>query len=208
MFYDDWLWYWQTRHVGPYDPRTEHAYPPATMASVLSPAYLARHGIGAVVVTPTARTEHAAVAAASSPGLKLVRSGLFDVYLVNAPTTIVTFGSVNATTLTVSDQHLVAEGTSGGGTALIRRNWFPRWRATVNGKPAPITETDGGYMTVPVPPGTDRVELTYAVDWIDWIARGACLAGLALAALLCVPASLTAPVRARLARRAARPAPT
>jgi hypothetical protein len=187
FYYDDWLWYWQTRHVGPYDPLTEHAYRPSEMARVVSPAFLQEHGIGAVIATRTARTEAAARAATSAPNLELVRSGVYDVYLVRNPATIVTIEGANAETIAVSDQAVEASGTSAGGTAVIRRNWFPRWRAWVNGEQSPITEMDDGYMSVPVPSGPVTIELRYVVDRRDWLARAMCVLGLCVAGLMAMP---------------------
>jgi hypothetical protein len=187
FFYDDWLWYWQTRHVGPYDPRTEHAYRPSEMADVLSPEFLSEHGIGAVIVTRTARTELAAQAATLASNLEQIRSGVYDAYLVRSPTTIVTFDGANAESLSVSDQEIEAAGTGTGGTAEIRRNWFPRWRAWVNGERVAITETEDGYMSVPVPSGPVEIELKYVVDRWDWLARVLCLAGLLIAGALVRP---------------------
>jgi len=94
----------------------------------------------------------------------------------------VTLDGVNATAIDVREQSIRAQGNSQGGTVTVRRNWFPRWRATVNGEPAPITQTADGYMAVPVPPGVVTVELRYAVDGLDWAARGACVVGLVAAA--------------------------
>ena len=187
FYFDDWLWYWQTRHVGPYDPLTEHAYRPSEMAQVVSPAYLQEHGIGAVILTGTARTEAAARAAMTTPNLELVRRGVYDVYLVRNPGTIVTIEGANAETIAVSDQMVEASGTSAGGTAVIRRNWFPRWRAWVNGERTPITEMDDGYMSVPVPSGPVTIELRYTVDRWDWMARAMCVLGLVIAGLLAIP---------------------
>jgi hypothetical protein len=201
FFYDDWLWYWQTRHVGPYDPLTEHAYDPAAMDDVLSPDYLDEHGIGAVIVTRTARTDLAASAAESASNLERIRSGNYDVYLVRDPTTVVTVGSTNAESESVTDQQIDAVGTSTGGVAKIRRNWFPRWRAWVNGRSVPVTETADGYMTVSVPSGRVEIELKYVVDRWDWVARAMCVAGLAMVVVLAVPRLRTARPRVRSGRR-------
>ncbi|MGH2533736.1 MAG: hypothetical protein ACRDJW_15705 [Thermomicrobiales bacterium] len=184
FFYDDWLWYWQTAHYGDYDPLVEHAYP--NDASTLDAEYLRRHGIGAVVVTGAAKAD-----AAASPFLRHRRSGVYDVYVVQQPTTVVTFGDDNAVSSAVMGQRVTATGVGDGGTALVRRNWFPRWQATVNGEPAAITRTDDGYMTVPVPSGDAQVELTYALDGWDWIARGLVVLGLGVVLYLLVPERLT-----------------
>ncbi|HET8524819.1 MAG TPA: hypothetical protein VFL82_16430, partial [Thermomicrobiales bacterium] len=150
-------------------------------SATLTTEYFAHHGIGAVVVTGAA-----APAAAASPLLQQVRSGFYSVYLVRQPTTIVTANQANAVSSSIDNQHLSAEVTSDGGTAEIRRNWFPRWAATVNGTSVPITETDDGYMTVPVPAGETRISLTYAVDAWDWIGRFGAVVGLAAIAGLLI----------------------
>jgi hypothetical protein len=201
FFYDDWLWYWQTRHVGPYDPLTEHAYRPDQMANVLSPDYLSEHGIGAIIVTGTARTEMAARAAASAANLQRIRSGIYDVYLVRAPTTIVTLGDANAESESVQDQTIDAVGTGPGGTAKIRRNWFPRWHAWVNGESVPVTETADGYMSVQVPSGRVEIELRYLVDRWDWLARALCAAGFVIVGFLAVPRLRAVRPRVRSGRR-------
>lgn len=202
LFYDDWLWYWQTRHVGPYNPLTEHAYRPGDMAKVLTSDYLGEHGIGAVVVTGTARTAEAAQAAASAPKLERVRTGVYDVYLVREPTSIVTLAGVPAESMTLADQSVGAVGMSSGGTAVVRRNWFPRWRATVNGEAVPITETADGYMAIPIPSGRAEIELRYIVDRWDWLGRAMCGSGLVLVIALAV--SSLAP-RMRLRKESATP---
>jgi hypothetical protein len=187
FFYDDWLWYWQTRHVGPYNPLTEHAYRPSEMAEVLTPEFLSEHGIGAVIVTRTARTQMAADAARTASNLELIRSGIYDAYLVRTPTTIVTFDGANAASIDVSEQAVEAAGAGTGGTAEIRRNWFPRWRATVNGEQVAISETDDGYISVPVPSGPVEIDLNYVVDRWDWLARVMCVVGLVIVAGLATP---------------------
>jgi hypothetical protein len=177
FFYDDWLWYWQTRHWGPYDPLTQHNYPEPW--SILNREYFEHHGIGALVVTGPSRS-----VAATSPDLSLVRQGLYDVYVVREPTAIVTISGTNATAIDVENQRLHASGTSNGGEALIRRNWHPRWRATVNGQSIPITQTADGYMMVPIPEGDVEIQLVYVVDWLDWLARGAVIVGVVAAIVL------------------------
>jgi hypothetical protein len=61
------------------------------------------------------------------------------------------------------------------GYALVAENWYPDWRATVDGAPAPVLRGDWTLITVPVPAGATRVELTFrsrAFAWgraITWI---------------------------------------
>ncbi|MGI8477416.1 MAG: hypothetical protein ACR2OO_13750, partial [Thermomicrobiales bacterium] len=197
FFYDDWLWYWQQRHFGDYDPALEHAYPSPN--SALRPEYLRRHGIGAVIATKAATKS----AAAASPALNRVRAGIYDVYLVYAPTPIVTYGSGTTAGIAVGDSVISASGTSDGGDILVRRNWYPRWEATVNGRSAPIVQTADGYMSIAAPAGSASLTLRYATDWIDWLGRGLCVGGLAVVALLMGGKGFRAPTARRVRRRGA-----
>ena len=181
LFYDDWLWYWQPLHAGTpgYDFANGHSYPDEARA--LQPTYLASHGIGAVAVTGDAQA-----AAGAAPALRPVRSGVYDVYAVREPTSIVTFGGVNAVSIESGGHRITANGGGDGGEALIRRNWYPRWRATVDGEGVPVTRTRDGYMSVPVPDGAVRIELRYAVDGVDWLARAGSVLGASAVAVLLV----------------------
>jgi hypothetical protein len=180
FFYDDWLWYWQTKHFGDYNPTTEHAY--TRDDSTINQEYLQRHGIGAIVVIGEAKTS-----AAESSLLERVEQGPYDVYLVRDPTTIFTFDGQNASESSLEDQAFSANGEGSAGTARIRRNWFPRWSATVNGKSAPITQTDDGYMSVPISDGDSQIEIRYDVDGWDWLARLMAISGFACVVVLLLP---------------------
>ncbi len=183
LFYDDWLWYWQTWHIGPYNPFSEHAYDATRMPETLTPEFLTRHGIGAVVLAETARSQEAALAARSAPNLNLIRGGMYAVYVVRNARTLATVGERNLE-LTIADPgHLRFIGESDGGTAIVRVNWFPRWRATVNGRPVPVSRQDDGYLALPVPDGLITLDITYAVDGWDWFGRLLCVSG-AIAACL------------------------
>ena len=181
FFYDDWLWYWHLDHAGPYNARNGHAYPDPGRA--ITGSYFQAHGIGAVVVTNMAvgsGTDPRAVAASES-SLRLVRtSDDWDVYTVNLPVSIVSNGSNLPTDLAVGNHGIEATFVDAEGTVTIRRNWFPRWRATVDGVAVPISRTDDGYMNVTVPPGTRSLELDYLVTPADWVTRLGVAAGLLL----------------------------
>jgi len=176
FFYDDWLWDWNRWHVGPrgFDPLVRHSYPYPDLT--LNRAYLDRQGIGAVVVTGPAQS-----AAAASAQLIPLQSGLFDVYTVRDPRTLVTVGDQNAPDMEATDDGITATLHGPGGAVLIRRNWHPRWHATVNGAPVDTTRGEGGYTVIQVPSGKVRVEVTYVVDWVDWLGRLVALAGVAAA---------------------------
>ena len=180
FFFDDWLWYWQRDHFGDYDPETSHAYPdPAT---TLNSDYLRVHGIGAVVVG-----ERDLQAAVMSPLLEPVANlGAYRVFLVKQPTPIVTAAGATTDSIEIANQHFTAEMSQPSSTFEVRRNWFPRWTATVDGKPATIAKDDDGYMRITAAtPGT-RVDVIYEADTWDWLARIVLLAGIAGAAIALV----------------------
>jgi hypothetical protein len=196
LFFDDWLWYWQPHHYGTpgYQPELGNSYPDPL--NTLAPDYLQHHGIGAVVATG-----QAAAAADLTPNLEPLLGGEYGAWLVRQPTTVVTLAGANAD-VTIGDGSIAASGTSAGGEATIRRNWFPRWTATVNGRPATIERTADNYMTVAIPPGSIRVDLRYGVDALDWLARAMSLAG-AAAVLAALVAAVTRRDRGRTSLAAA-----
>ena len=168
LFYDDWLWYWQTQHVGDYDPLTEHAY--KLDSSTIDEDYLRTHGIGAIVVTGEARP-----AAANATFLSPIRTGIYDVYLVTWPTTLATLDGSNVSSQIDGERIRITE-TAAGGTLIVRENWFPRWTATAAGQNAPIRHRTDGYMEIVVPVGASSVTLTYSetnVDWFAWLLASA-----------------------------------
>jgi uncharacterized membrane protein YjjB (DUF3815 family) len=162
FFYDDWLWYWQREHVGAYDPSLEHAYP--IDSSTIDPAYLATHGIGAVVLTGEARES-----AEAAPFLEQTRAGTYDVYLVSNPTSLATLGSANAPS-SIDDEAISVSGIQAGGAVVVRENWFQRWQATVDGEAVAVVHRPDGYMEVTVPPGSESVVFHYERTTLDWIA--------------------------------------
>lgn len=165
FFYDDWLWYWQQEHVGDYDVVSEHAY--RSDASALDPAYLATHGIGAVVVGREARPA-ANTADWLSP---LSRGAFYDVYAVVEPTSLVTVDGQRAPLVDDAGNRIKVSTDGLAGPMVVRTNWFPRWQATADGDKIKILHRPDGYMEVDVPPGTQSVTLTYAVTRLDWLAR-------------------------------------
>jgi hypothetical protein len=174
FFYDDWLWYWQREHVGDYNPNTEHAYP--VDSSTIDQAYLATHGIGAIIVTGQAKG-----AAADAPFLKPIRSGVYDVYQVDRATSLATLGSANVPSR-IDDESIVVNGIAAGGTVTVRENWFPRWQASVDGKDVQVVHRPDGYMDVSVPAGADELVLRYQGTALDWLARAVAL----LAAMIAI----------------------
>ena len=79
---------------------------------------------------------------------------------------------------------------------LVAENWYPDWRAAVDGTPVEILRGDYTLITVPVPAGARTVELTFRSPEY---ARGKVLS---IACLVMVLIAFAAgPVRARLGRR-------
>ncbi len=176
FFFDDWLWYWQRDHFGSYDPTIEHRYP--DLSSTLDPEYLRIHGIGAVIASA-----RAANTAAASPLLEQVADlGGYRVYLVNDPTQIITAEGATTTAISIENQRFSADVSAPTTTFEVRRNWFPRWTATVDGHPAAVSKDEHGYMVVTSStPGT-HIEVVYGVDGWDWLGRVLLALGVAVAA--------------------------
>ena len=180
FYYDDWLWYWTTTHQGPYDYRNGHYFPNPTYA--LTPEYFAANGISVVLVTDmyVAQGPAPREAARANAALEYERTiGSWDVYRVRHATAIVTNGDALPTRIEIQNQRISAAFGEGDGTILIRRNWFPRWEATVDGERVEITKRDDGYMELRAEPGSAEVELRYVVTALDWGARLASVVGVA-----------------------------
>jgi len=188
LFYDNWLWYWHPDQVGTpgYAFLAGHHYPDPERT--LDRDYLARHGIGAVVVTGPARQT-----ASTSLLLRGVREGVYDVYSVIDPVTAITFGEQNATALQLDNRRIEAAGTKSTAPVTVRVNWYPRWEAIGDADRVDVERLSDGYIgTAPVEP-VSRIELLYSVQPLDWAARALSLAGLAALARLVVRSSRLVP---------------
>lgn len=192
FFYDNWMWYWHRRHAGPYNPEERAAYDPARMAQVLSCDYFRANGIGAVVST----TEKFNAVAADAPDLHAIWLGPSSAFYVADPSPVVTIGQRAAEQVTLANHRIEVRDRNGSGDLLIRQNWFPRWRAEINGRPAAIEQADDGYMHIALPGGPVDVVLTYSLQPQDVAARAAGLLGLAIAAAL-LPARAKSVLRSR-----------
>jgi hypothetical protein len=197
FFYDNWMWYWHTRHAGPYHPFETAWYSPARIAEVFSRAYLAQHGIGAVIVADALRPE-----ADATTHLRRIGDGTYTPYLVTDATPVATFGDVPADVTTISNHAIAVQSQNAAGDLLVRRNWFPRWRAMVNGRATAVERTESGYMRIPVPAGHAVVTIHYGLDAVDWTARLAAMGGLVLVIVLNMR---TAGQQTPVPRRAAEP---
>ena len=189
LFFDNWLWSWRADHVGTpgYRFAAGNHYPDPERT--LEREYLARHGIGVVVVTGVARQ-----AASVSPLLEIVRQGVYDTYVVRDPTTIVTFGDRNASTTSVTNQSVTASVGAAGAPVTARVNWFPRWETSAESAASVMRRNDGYMDVVPASPARS-VDLVYTLQPFDWVARALAMAGIALLVVLAA-----APMRRRFGR--------
>jgi uncharacterized membrane protein YfhO len=103
---------------------------------------------------------------------------VWDVYAVTAPSALVTNGDAQPTSISIENQSIEASFAEGSGDLLVRMNWFPRWKATVNGESVEVERGPGGYMTIDAPEGAVDLELTYTRTSLDWLTRLAALLGL------------------------------
>jgi hypothetical protein len=176
LVYDNWLWFWSPLHAGTpgYAFQAGHHYPDPEMA--LRPDFLRRHGIGAVVVTGTARAK-----AEASRDLQPLLGGTYDAYIVRAPTTVVSVPDRALLPVAFQNETIMAEVTPAATTFLARVNWFPRWAATVDDREAAIIRRADGYMDVRSQQPGSSLRLVYEVQPFDWLARGLALTGLFLA---------------------------
>lgn len=74
---------------------------------------------------------------------------------------------------------------------LVSETWYPDWRATVDGEPAPVRRGQHALITVELPPGARQVELEFRSEAYR---RGRLITFLSLAAAL---AMMTVPRRRR-----------
>jgi uncharacterized membrane protein YfhO len=65
---------------------------------------------------------------------------------------------------------------------IVRNVWDPGWRASIDGRPAPVLVADYLLQGIPVPPGRHTVELRYDDPWVGYGLLGSTLALAALAA--------------------------
>lgn len=187
FWYDNWLWYWHSAHAGPpgYAFRQGHHYPAPERA--LAPDYLTRFGIGGVAATgPAAAAARSGAASAVPLGpLAAVADGVgstavtapYGVWRVTAPAAMVESGGRPATGAAYANGRISAV-LAADGEVRIAHNWFPRWRAALDGEPVPILRAADGTMRVPGGRAGQRLELVYAVDGLDWWARGSVITGL------------------------------
>lgn len=69
------------------------------------------------------------------------------------------------------------------GIAVFSELWFPHWRVSVDGKPAPLLRADYAFRGVKLEPGTHTVEFAYHSPWIALGLEVAALSAVLLALL-------------------------
>jgi hypothetical protein len=80
--------------------------------------------------------------------------------------------------------HLQLRATASDAAVLVfSEAYFPGWRVTVDGRPAPVLRADGALLAASVPAGTHEVEFDYSPPLLVW---GAIISLLALAASVVV----------------------
>ena len=91
---------------------------------------------------------------------------------------------------------------AGPSLVVVAESWFPGWRATVDGVPAPVLEADGAFLGVALEPGAHVVDFEYHRPGSATAGR---LVTVATIALLAVLALLRRHPKARPARPVAGP---
>jgi hypothetical protein len=173
LYYDNWLWYWHPDQIGTpgYRPQQGNHYPDPDQT--LTPEYLAAHGIGAVVVTGPA-----AVAAAQSPLLEPLGGDGYQAFIVRDPRTTVTFDGTNTAESTFANQLIMARAEDPASSVQVRANWFPRWQATADGYSIGTERESDGSIALTATPPASTIELAYALQPLDWLARAMAVTGL------------------------------
>jgi hypothetical protein len=67
---------------------------------------------------------------------------------------------------------------------VVAEAWFPGWKATVDGRSAPVLQADGAFLGVAVGPGEHEITFSYDVPPMVTLGRTITAATLVLAALL------------------------
>jgi hypothetical protein len=82
-------------------------------------------------------------------------------------------------TRTGPNSFTVSSPAAGPGWVVISQNWFPGWRATVNGTERPVIRVDGALMAVEIA-GPSRIDFAYRPRWWAWSLALALAAALSL----------------------------
>lgn len=169
------------------------AFPPAFVATCWAAAPDDAALAQLQTMTPDALRSTAIVSASSAQGL---------------PPSPASCDAGPAATLTryePQDVAMVVPASSPGGLVVLTDQWYPGWRATVDGRDAPILRVDTALRAVAVGPGSHTIEYRYAPRWP---LRGLGVTALtaALVGVVCTRRRIVAAAeRRRHARRVRRP---
>jgi hypothetical protein len=132
--------------------------------------------------------DEAARKAFVDPAVDLRRVGITEERLPGLP--VAGQGAARAGSALITryePEHVVVRARSRGpGLLVLGDNWFPGWKAEVDGREAPVERVDYLLRGVPLGPGSHRVELRYEpASWrIGWITSAVSLAALLLVVLV------------------------
>jgi hypothetical protein len=97
-----------------------------------------------------------------------------------------TAGEGSASVVEYEAERIVVRVDGTGGALLLADNWYPGWKAWIDGRPAPILVADHALRAVALPAGSHEVEMRFHPASLS-IGAGMSLASLALALLLAIP---------------------
>jgi hypothetical protein len=116
------------------------------------------------VLRPTDETLNAVLNPAFAPATEVVLCDADTSAVATRQTT-----KANVSNLTFQPQrvsfHVQADAPT---LAVIAQSFYPRWQATVGGRPAPVLRANHAFQAVPVPAGSHDVVLTYVDRAFHW----------------------------------------
>jgi Bacterial membrane protein YfhO len=102
-----------------------------------------------------------------APGFDAHRTALTEVPVALEPLAEGAREAVQASMITPTRMELEVDAQSRG-LLVLSENYYPGWRATIEGQSAPIYRVDSGLRGVVVPRGHSRVVLSYAPASVYW----------------------------------------
>ena len=96
-----------------------------------------------------------------------------------------TCGGAEAVSVRTPDEERVEMTAELGcaGVVVLSDNWFPGWRATLDGQAVEILRADGALRAVAVPRGRHRIAMEYRPESVYWGAVVSVCVFLGLAAI-------------------------
>jgi uncharacterized membrane protein YfhO len=108
-----------------------------------------------------------AAAQLGMPGFDARRTALTEVPVALEPLAASAQETVEVSAIAPNQMQLEVNAQSRG-LLVLSENYYPGWRATIDGQSAPIYRVDSGLRGVIVPRGRSRVELKYAPASVYW----------------------------------------